>query len=92
MKNPFHETKFAAFSLGCVIAGYLLYWLYVRTGTYYRLGYPFVSIGKFAVLCPCLIAIVLALASVIWNRRKAPGLAALAIALVGTWVLWAIGG
>lgn len=92
MKKFFQSAKVAALSLGCVVAGYLLYWLYVRTGTSYRLGYPFVNIGKFAVLSPCLIAIVLALASLIWNPRKTPGLIALVVAIAGTWVLFAIGG
>jgi len=41
---------------------------------------------------PCLIAIVLALASVIWNRRKVPGLIALTIAVLGTWMVFSIGG
>lgn len=92
MRNPFHGARFAGLSIACTIAGYVLYWMYVRTGTYYRLGYPVVNIGKFAVLCPCLIGVILALASVIWNPRKMPGVVALAIGIAGTWVLWAMGG
>jgi hypothetical protein len=88
MRNLFRQAKFAVLSSGCVVASYFLYWIYVRTGTYHTLGSSFNKVGRFVVLIPCLIAIVLALASVIWNRRKAPGLIGLAIAVAGTSVLF----
>ncbi|HEX4064606.1 MAG TPA: hypothetical protein VHZ09_01180 [Acidobacteriaceae bacterium] len=70
----------------------LFYWIYVHTGTYHRLGSSMDNVGRFAVLSPCLIGIVLALASVIWNPRKAPGLVALIVSILGTWVLFRLGG
>jgi hypothetical protein len=88
MKNLFRGAKFAVLSLGCVAASFFLHWIYVWTGTYHTLGSSFNKVGRFAVLIPCLIAIVLALASVIWNRRKAPGLIGLVIAVAGTSVLF----
>jgi len=92
VKNLFRNAKFAGFSLGCVVASWLLYWIYVHTGMYHRLGSSMDNVGRFAVLSPCLIGIVLALASVIWSPRKAPGLVALIVSLLSTWVLFHAGG
>ncbi|MGA8107902.1 MAG: hypothetical protein WBD46_13080 [Acidobacteriaceae bacterium] len=92
MKNPFHDAKLAVLSLGCVLLGFLFLWAFVISGMNHRLGSAMDKVGRFTVLSPCLIAIVLALASLIWNRRKAPGLVALIIAVAGTWVLLSIGG
>ncbi|HEX4038733.1 MAG TPA: hypothetical protein VHX37_11805 [Acidobacteriaceae bacterium] len=92
MKNPFHGAKFAALSLGCVAAGFLFLWAFVETGANHRLGSGMDKVGRFTVLSPCLMAMVLALASVIWNRRKGPGLIALIAAVAGIWVLYRISG
>ncbi|HUB20562.1 MAG TPA: hypothetical protein VL990_18115 [Acidobacteriaceae bacterium] len=92
MKNLFRTALFAALSLLCVVLAYLFFGAFVVTGTNRLLGSSMVHVGQFAILCPCLIAIVLALASVIWNRRKIPGLIALVVAVVGTWALYRMGG
>jgi hypothetical protein len=92
VKNPFRDAKFAGFSLGCVVASYVFYGIYVKSGMYHRLGSPMDNVGRFTALSPCLIGIVLALASVIWNPRKAPGLVALIVSILGTWVLFRLGG
>ncbi len=88
MKKLFQEAKFAVLSFGCTVGSYFLYWLYVWTGTYHTLGSSFDRVGRFGVLIPSLIGVVLALASLIWNRRKVPGLIALVISVAGTVVLF----
>ena len=92
MKNFFENAKFAALSLGCVVLSFVFWGAFVVSGANHRLGSGMDKVGRFGVVSPCLIAIVLALASVIWNRRKVPGLIALTIAVLGTWMVFSIGG
>lgn len=49
-------------SFGCVIFGFVCFWVLVHSGTNSRLGNNMDEVAKFAVLSPCLIAIVLAVA------------------------------
>jgi cytochrome bd-type quinol oxidase subunit 2 len=92
VRGFFQNAKFAAISLACVLLSFLFFAVFVYTGVNHRLGNTMDKIGHFAVVSPALIAIVLALASLIWNRRKAPGLIALMVSIVGIWVLFALGG
>lgn len=92
MKNLFRNARVAVLSLVCVAFGLLLFAAFVISGTNHRLGSSGDLIGRFTVLSPTLIAIVLALASVIWNPRKTPGAIALFIAVVATLALYALGG
>ena len=92
MKNLFRIAQFAALSLLCVGVSWVFFGVFVVSGMNHRLGSSMDNVGRYVVLSPCLIAIVLALASVIWNPRKAPGLIALAVAVATTWVLFSIGG
>lgn len=92
MKSIFRNAKLAVLSLACVVAGLLFFGAFVVSGTSHRLGSSMDKVGQFTVVSPCLIAIVLALASLIWNPRKAPGLVALAVAVAGTCLLVAFGG
>lgn len=81
MNTIFREAKLAILSLICVLAGLLFYGFLVKTGTIHRLGNSMDRVGIFAALSPCLIATVLAIAGLIWDRRKLPGVIALVIAL-----------
>jgi Protein of unknown function (DUF3021) len=92
VKKLFRNAFFAALSLTCVALGFLFYGAFVVSGTNHRLGNSMDKVAQFAVLSPCLIGIVLGLASLIWNRRKTPGLIALLVAVAGTCVVYAIGG
>ena len=92
MKWLFQNAKLAALSLGCVVLSFLFFSVFAYTGVNHRLGSAMDKVGRFTVLSPCLIAIVLALASLIWNPRKVPGLVALIFAVAATWVLFSIGG
>lgn len=92
MRNLFRNARFALLSVACVALGFLFFGAFVVSGTNHRLGNSMDKVGQFAVLSPCLIAVVLAVASVIWNRRKVPGLVALLVALIGTWLLYSLGG
>ena len=92
MKDLFRNALFAALSLVCVALGLLFMGLFVVSGTNHRLGSGMDKVVHFAFASPGLIAIVLALASLIWNPRKTPGLIALLVAVAGTVALFAMGG
>lgn len=92
MKHFFEYAKFAGFSLACLVLSFLFFGAFRVSGMNHRLGNSVDKIGQFAVVSPALIAIILALASLIWNRRKTPGLIALVVAVGGTWALFALGG
>jgi hypothetical protein len=92
VRGFFQNAKFAAISLACVLLSFLFFAVFVYSGVNHRLGSSADNIGRFVVVSPCLIAVILALASLIWNPRKVPGLVALVVALAGTWILFAFGG
>lgn len=79
-------------SFGCVIFGFVCFWVLVHSGTNSRLGNNMDEVAKFAVLSPCLIAIVLAVAGLRWDRRKSPGFVALLASLAGAFLIYALGG
>jgi len=92
VKSPLKTALFAALSLGCVAVGYLLFGAFVVTGTNRLLGSGMEKVARFAILSPCLVGIVLAPASLIWNPGKLPGMIALVVAVAGTCLLYSMGG
>ena len=92
MKTLFREARFTTLSLLCVLLGYLFFWAIVQSGIHIRLGNTMDKVAKFAALSPCLIAIVLALAGLRWDRRKLPGALALLASLASTFLIYALGG
>jgi hypothetical protein len=92
LKDLLRSAPLAILSLVCVALGWLFFGAFVVSGVNHRLGSSMDKVGQFTVASPCLIAIVLALASVIWNPGKAPGLVALIVAVLATWGLLALGG
>ena len=91
MKTLLQEAKLAVLSLLCVFAGFLLLAFLVKSGAIHRLGASMDKVAIFAALSPCLIATVLATASLIWDRRKLLGGIALVIAVAGTVLIFAKG-
>jgi hypothetical protein len=92
VKNWFQTARFATLSLACVVLSLLSFGAFVISGMNHRLGSSMDKVGRFAVLGPCLIAIVLALASVIWNPRKTPGIIVLLVAVIAAGLLYSFGG
>ena len=92
MKTLLREARFATLSFGCVILGLLFFWALMLSGTNTRLGNTMDKVAKFAVLSPCLIAIVLAIAGLRWDLRKLPGVVALLASLASTLLIYALGG
>lgn len=92
MKTLFSNARLACLSFLCLFASFLLFWMLVHTGTNNRLGSTMGAVARFAALSPALIAIVLAIAGLLWDRRKTPGVIALIAALAGTWAIFSMGG
>ena len=91
MKTLLREARLATLSFGCVILSFLFFWALIESGINIRLGNT-MDKAKFAVLSPCLIAIVLAIAGLRWDLRKLPGVVALLIAIAGSCLIYALGG
>lgn len=92
MKNLFRTAPLAGLSLVCVVLSLLFFAAFLVSGVNHRLGSSMDKVGQFAVLSPCLVAMVLGLASLIWNARKTPGLVALVVAAAATLGLYLAGG
>lgn len=92
MKTLLREARFATLSLGCTIVAFLFLWALMLSGINIRLGNTMDKVAKFAVLSPCLIAIVLAIAGLRWDLRKLPGVVALLISIAGSCLIYALGG
>lgn len=92
MKTLLREARLATLSFGCVILSFLFFWALIESGINIRLGNTMDKVAKFAVLSPCLIAIVLAIAGLRWDLRKLPGVVALLIAIAGSCLIYALGG
>lgn len=92
MRTLFRQARFATLSFGCVILGFILFWALVHSGTNIRLGNNMDEVAKFAVLIPCLIAVVLAIAGLRWDVRKLPGVVALLASLGSACLIYALGG
>lgn len=92
MRTLFQQARLATLSLVCVLLGFLFFWAIVQSGIHIRLGNTMDKVAKFAALSPCLIAIVLALAALRWDRRKLPGVLALLASLASTFLIYALGG
>ena len=83
MRNLFQESRLACLSIVCLLVGLLFLWFFLTTGTNHRLGSTADKIVGFAVLSPCLIAGILAIGGLIWDRRKLPDVVALLAAAGG---------
>lgn len=92
MRTLFREARFSTLSFGCVILSFLFFWALLESGINIRLGNTMDKVAKFAVLSPCLIAIVLAIAGLRWDLRKLPAVLALLASLAGTCLIYALGG
>lgn len=92
MKSLFRIAPLAVVSFACVAVAWLFFGVFVVSGVNHRLGNSMDHVAQFAVLSPGLIAIVLGLASLIWNAKKVPGLIALMVAIAATLGLYAAGG
>lgn len=92
MKTLFQQSRLATISFGCVLLGFIFFWALLESGINIRLGNTMDKVAKFAVLSPCLIAIVLAIAGLHWDLRKLPGVIALLIAIAGSCLIYALGG
>jgi hypothetical protein len=92
MKTLFSNARLACLSFLCLLAAFILFWMLVHTGTNHRLGSTMDAVARFAALSPALIAIVLSLAGLRWDRRKTPGVIALIAALAGTCAIFSMGG
>lgn len=92
MRTLFQQARFATLSFGCVILGFLSFWVLIQSGANIRLGNTMDKVAKFAALSPCLIAIVLAIAGLRWDLRKLPGVLAILASLASTFLIYALGG
>lgn len=92
MRTLFRQARFATLSFVCVILGYLFFWAVVHSGIHTRLDNSMDKVAKFTALSPCLIAIVLAVAGLRWDRRKLLGFLALLASLGSTCLIYALGG
>lgn len=92
MRALIREARLSAISFVCVILGFVFFWAMMLSGLNIRLGNTMDKVAKFAVLSPCLIAIVLAIAALRWDLRKLPGVFALLASIAGTFLIYALGG
>jgi len=86
VEKLFQDSRLACLSLVCLLGGLLFLWFFLTTGANHRLGSTADKIVGFAVLSPCLIAGIVAVGALIWDRRKLPGVVAL-LAAAGAVVL-----